>query len=95
MFFEKRLKTIRELLREVETLDADAGIRILGSFDGKNCFVFVSRTPRGYAAMVYARKKSSPGHPGRRVASVEFDGERETEGFIKQIAGEPVRAFVY
>ncbi len=94
LFFEKRVSTLSALLREVDLLDLDSGIRTLGDYKGmKKQFVFVTRSPHdAYTAMVYEKAGRFPGH---RLAVKEFATKGELAGFLRRSVSRPVEAFVY
>ncbi len=95
MFYEKTVDSFTKLMREVALLDSDAGVRIVGLSDGVPCFVFLSRTPNGYAAMVYEIKVGKEKSPGRRLESREFGTRTELRRFLERFTGDKVQAFVY
>jgi hypothetical protein len=91
--YERRVSTFSKLMDEVESLDADAGIRLEGRYAGKRCYVFVTRSPAGYAVMVYRRD-------GRfiesdRLFAGEFESARTLGEFLKGMTCRPFRAYVY
>lgn len=98
MFFEKSVGSFPQLLREVDLLDLDSGIRTFGDFKGKKKqFVFVTRSPHDtYTLMVYEKKPSGSGYAaGRRLLVREFEGKEELGEFMRGLVSKPVRAFVY
>ena len=94
MLYEKHVGSFNKLMKEVRMLDSDAGIRLLGTYKGKKCFVFVSRSAKGYAAVVCS-VRTAGSLPGRRILASEFDGVRGLQGFLKRLSGRPLEAYVY
>ena len=95
MFYEKRIGSLRELLEEAASLDADAGLRILGSYEGARCFVFVTRFGGRYTAMIYRRESGRREKAGRKMAVLEIDGVKELESLIRSVVPGKVTAFTY
>jgi len=97
-FFEKSVDSFPRLMKEVDLLDLDSGIRTFGDYEGKKKqFVFVTRSPNeGYVLMVYAKKKGAGTPvPGTRLLVKEFRTRQELGEFMKSTLSRPVRAFVY
>ena len=40
---KKKLNSFPQLIRELDVIDLDAGVRAIGKFKGKKCFVFVTK----------------------------------------------------
>lgn len=95
MLYERRVDTFARLMKEVRRLDSDAGIRLLGTYKGRRCLVFVSRSAVGYAAIVCSLLKAPDVAPGRKILAVEFDQTRELGKFLQSLTGEQVQAYVY
>jgi hypothetical protein len=66
LIFEKTVSSFPKLMKEVDLLDLDSGIRTFGNYLGrKRQFVFVTRSPHdSYTLMVYGRKERSTGGVG-------------------------------
>ena len=95
MFYERRIGSLAALVREAETMDADAGIRMAGRLAGRRCYAFVSRFGHRYTVMVY-EKKARDGHGlGRRLASEELEGITGLEAFLRKIVSGKLEAFAY
>lgn len=98
MFFEKSVDSFPKLMKEVDWLDLDSGIRTFGDYDGrKKQFVFVTRSPHdGYTLMVY-EKKANAGKsiPGERLFVKEFQTKEALGEFMWSLLSRPVKAFVY
>ena len=95
MFYERKVGSMTELMKEIRRLDSDAGVRLLGTYEGRRCLVFVSRTPQGFAAIVCSAVGGSSPVPGRRLIASEFKGDRDLQVFLRKLSGEKTRAFVY
>jgi hypothetical protein len=94
MFYEKRVTSLRALMREVSTMDSDAGIRVIGRYGGRRCYCFITRFGSVFTAMIYAR---SPGKeaPGSLLSSLELKGAAQLKRFLQEIVDPDVLAFVY
>ncbi len=98
MFFEKRVNSFPGLMKEVDLLDLDSGIRTFGDYEGKKRqFIFVTRSPHDtYTLMVYARKEGGKTPvPGKRLLVKEFKRKEELGEFMKSMLSRPISAFVY
>ena len=95
MFYEKRIGSIRELMDEASSLDADAGLRILGSYRGARCYVFVTRFGGRFTAMVYRREPGPRENVGSRVAVLETAKAEELEELFRTVTSGKVTAFTY
>ena len=98
MFFEKSVNSFPKLMKEVDLLDLDSGIRTFGDYkDRKRQFVFVTRSPHdSYTLMVYEKKPSGSGYAaGKRLLVKEFQKKEDLGEFMRVILSRPVSAFVY
>lgn len=95
MFYEKKVDSFRGLMKEIRQLDSDAGIRLLAVYEGKKCFVFVSKSVKGYAIMVYSTSRTDNPTPSRRLRSEEFARPSEVSNFLKGVIHGRVQAFAY
>jgi hypothetical protein len=98
LFFEKTVTSFSKLMREVDLLDLDSGIRTFGDYKGKKKqFVFVTRSPHdSYVLMVYEKKTGgSYPVPGKRLLVKEFWKKEDLGEFMRSSLSKPVRAFVY
>jgi hypothetical protein len=93
LFFEKGVSSFPRLMREVDLLDLDSGIRTFGDYK----FVFVTRSPHdSYTLMVYERKPSDSGYAaGKRLLVKEFKEKEDLGEFMRALLSRPVKAFVY
>jgi hypothetical protein len=98
LFFEKTVGSFPSLMKEIDWLDLDSGIRTFGDYSGKKKqFVFVTRSPHdGYTLMVY-EKKAHAGKtvPGKRLFVKEFQTKGALSEFMQGLLSRPVKAFIY
>jgi hypothetical protein len=98
LLYEKRVSSFAKLMKEVDLLDLDSGIRTFGDYKGKKGrFVFVTRSPHdGYTLMVYEKKAGAKNPvPGERLFVKEFERKEDLEKLMRTLLSTPVRAFVY
>jgi hypothetical protein len=97
LFFEKKVDSFSDLMKEVDLLDLDSGIRMSGDYGGKKRqFVFVTRSPHDtYTLMVYSKTGKSRPLPGRRLLVKEFNSKKALADFLKNTLSKPIEAFVY
>jgi len=95
LFYERRIGGLAALVREAETMDSDAGIRVAGRFAGRRCYAFVTRFGSRYTVMVYERKAGSEGGLGRRLASEELESVEGLKVLFRKIAPGRIEAFAY
>jgi len=95
MLYEKRVGSFTRLMKEIRILDSDAGIRMLGTYRGKKCLVFLSKSAGGFTAIVCAVSGTRNPLPGRRLLAVEFAHMSELAKFLRSVTTGHVQAFVY
>jgi hypothetical protein len=98
LFYEKRVNSFAKLMKEVDLLDLDSGIRTFGDYEGKKGqFVFVTRSPHdSYTLMVYEKKAGTKTPvPGERLLVKEFERKDDLEESMGALLSKPVKAFVY
>lgn len=96
MLYEKKLSSFPKLVDELRILDLDAGIRAIGKYESKKCFVFVTRSLNGYTVALYGIKSSGKERlPERRLLIKELSGLSEVETFLADVVVKPVEAFAY
>lgn len=95
--YEKRLSSLSELSDELKTLDADGGIRIRGTFEGRPCFVFVTKYKDEFGVSVYSIRKGGTGLevPERPLEFRHFSKSFEVIEFVKGVALEPLEVCSY
>lgn len=96
MIYEKKLNSFPEIVAELGILDLDAGIRAVGKYKSKKCYVFVTRSANGFTSLVYSIKSSKKESlPDKRLLAKEFPDLKATEEFLGQIVAKPVKASAY
>ena len=95
LFYERRIGSLSAVMKEAETMDADAGIRVVGRFGGRRCYAFVSRFGPRYTVMVYERRSGRKDGLGKRLATEEVAGTDQLKGFLKGIVTGKVEAYAY
>jgi len=93
--YEKQVRSLAGLRREIRRLDSDAGIRVVGLYRKRPCFAFVTRFVGSYTVMVYERKEAKAPKVGKRLLSKEFDSPEELDAFLLGITSEKVHAYIY
>jgi len=94
-FYEKRIRSFDKLMSELQRLDSDSGVRVVGSYFKRECFAFLTRSGGVYTVMIYERKDRRAPALGARILLREFKSVDYLEGFLRQIARKEVKAFVY
>jgi hypothetical protein len=96
MIYEKRIVSFPKLMSEIRRLDSDAGIRMICNYEGRRCFLFLTKSIGGYVVMVHAivgdPKRPAPGD---RLLAQEFSGAAEVEQFLRSVARDRLDAFAY
>ena len=83
-------------MHEVNLLDLDSGMRIYGKYEGKRCYIFVTRSLHGHTLMIYGTKsRGNEPEPSTRMYVKEFEHPEELEKFLHTVVTRPVKAFVY
>jgi hypothetical protein len=96
LIYEKKLNSLPEVSRELSILDLDAGIRAIGKYKGKKCYVFVTRSPNGFTSLLYSIKTVKKENlPDKRLLAKEFPDLSGTEEFLAQVIAKPVKALSY
>lgn len=96
MFYEKRIGSFPQLMREIRRLDSDAGIRAICSYDGRRCYLFLTKSIDGYVVMIHAvAGTSSRPTPGDRLLVKEFPRSSEVEKFLQTVIRGRLEAFAY
>jgi hypothetical protein len=96
LIYEKKLGSFQEIVRELSILDLDAGIRAVGKYKAKKCYVFVTRSANGFTSLVYSIKSSKKESlPDKRLLAKEFPDLKGTEEFLAQLVTKPVKASAY
>ena len=95
MLYERRIDSFKALIDEAASMDADAGLRILGELDGESCYAFVTRFGKSYTIMIYERRTKKRENLGRRVAAEEVRGLNQLRSMLRELVPGRVRAFAY
>lgn len=96
MIYEKKLNSFPEIVRELGILDLDAGIRAVGKYKSKKCYVFITRSANGFTSLVYSIKSSGKESlPDKRLLAKEFDNVQAAEAFLEEVVAKPVKASAY
>ena len=96
MLYEKKIDSFSVLERELQQLDSDAGVRLVGTYRNRPCFLFVTRFVGRYTAMLYVKGGSvrAP-RVGRRIMAREFESLEELVKFLTGIAHGKIEAYLY
>lgn len=96
MIYEKKLNSFSEIVRELGIMDLDAGIRAVGKYKSKKCYVFVTRSANGFTSLLYSIKSSKKESlPDKRLLAKEFPDLKTTEEFLAEVVAKPVKASAY
>ena len=95
LFYEKRVSTFRALIKAVEVLDADAGIRVVGRYGEAKCFGFITRFGGRFTILIYKARGPRDSTPGRLLASKEMRGTAELAKLLAEITKGGVNAYIY
>lgn len=96
MVYEKRLRSFKDLAKEIRSLELDGGIRIQGKYDGKRSLIFVTKPAGKYAVAVYTTKPTkSTEAMGKRTLIREFDDSSQVERFLTPLIKRSVEAYSY
>jgi hypothetical protein len=96
LIYEKKLNSFPEIMRELSILDLDAGIRAMGKYKAKKCFVFITRSANGFTSLVYSIKSSKKESlPDKRLLAKELPDLKSAEEFLAEIVVKPVKASSY
>jgi len=95
LLYETLLESLSAIIEEAVSMDADAGIRVEGKFNGKRCYAFVTRFGRRYAVMIYERRAGRVDGLGRRLAAEELGGPEALGSLLRKLLPRRVRAYVY
>lgn len=96
LIYEKKLNSLPEIVREISILDPDAGVRAVGKYKGRKCYVFVTRSFKGFTSLVYSTKTvKKESLPDKRLLAKEFSDVKGVEEFLTEIVARPVKALAY
>jgi hypothetical protein len=94
LLYERKIDSFRALIVEARNMDADAGLRILGTYDGRSSYVFVTRFGPTYTAMVYEKLPGARA-VGRRLEVMERLELKDLESLLKKLVPGRITAFSY
>jgi hypothetical protein len=95
LFYEKRIRSFNNLMLELRRLDSDSGVRIVGSYQKRKCFAFVTRSGGVYTVMIYERKENKKPALGARILSKEINSVDDLRQFLGNIGQKEIDAYVY
>lgn len=95
LFYEKRVSTFRALIKAVEVLDADSGVRVVGRYGKAKCYAFITRFGDRFTILVYQTRDARGGAMGRLLASKETKGTAELAGLLSEMTKGGVDAYIY
>jgi hypothetical protein len=96
LIYEKKLDSFPEIVRELTILDLDAGIRAVGKYKSKKCFVFITRSANGFTSLLYSIKSAGKESlPDKRLLAKEFVDVKSAEAFLEEVVAKPVKASAY
>jgi len=77
-------------------MDLDSGLRIRGRYNGRNAFLFVTKSAEGYAVAIYGlKRKGKATLPEKQLLIKEFNSDGEVGKLIAQTATKPLSAYSY
>lgn len=99
-FSERRIRSLRELRKVVDSLDLDEGVRVLGRFEELRGggFIFINKSSNLYcvntAERIYSEEMGT--HvPGGREEFLYFKTAEETIRYVEKNAAKPLEAWSY
>jgi hypothetical protein len=95
LVYEKRLRSLSAMRRELESLDGDAGVRVAGRYGGVGCLAFVTRFGRTYTVLVCSARDGRGLAPREKLETREFTDLEKVMAMLKSISGPKVDAYAY
>jgi hypothetical protein len=96
MFQEKKITSFPQLIKELGVIDYDAGVRAIGKYKAKKCFVFVTRSTKGFTSVLCSVKRAGKESvPDKRLLAKEFETVQDLEKFLAEFVAKPIVAFEY
>jgi hypothetical protein len=97
LVFEKRLDAMPELAEELKNLDFDGGVRVLGSYAGEPCFIFITKAEGMFTVALYTRKKGDSGIeiPDHRLMLKDYEHVGNLMKFLEGEVLLPLEAYSY
>lgn len=96
MFQEKKITSFSQLISELDIIDFDAGVRAIGKYKSKKCFIFVTRSANGFTSVLCSMKRAGKDYvPDKRLLAKEFGTIQDLQKFLGDYVRKPVVAFEY
>ena len=96
MLYEKRINSFAGIMSELGALDPDGGVRSVGRFNSRKCFVFVTRSAEIYTVALYSIKSVRKEKlPDKRLLVKAFANIQNLEKFLSGVVSKPVRGAAY
>ncbi|MDA4113374.1 MAG: hypothetical protein OK474_04940 [Thaumarchaeota archaeon] len=96
MLYEKKIDSFPQLINDIGVMDQDAGIRAIGKYKAKKCFVFVTRSLNGFTSILCSMKRSGKETiPDKRLLAKEFENLQDLEKFLTEVVAKPLVASEY
>ena len=96
MFYEKKIGSVPQLMGELDSMDLDAGVRAIGKYKAKKCFVFVTRSANGFTSVLCSMKRAGKESiPDKRLLAKDLATLEDLERFLTEVVSKPVVAFSY
>jgi hypothetical protein len=96
LFQEKKIGSFPQLISELDVIDYDAGVRTFGKYKAKKCFIFVTRSAKGFTSVLCSMKRAGKDFvPDKKLMAKEFESLQELEKFLAEYIAKPVVAFEY
>jgi hypothetical protein len=96
LLYEKKIDSFPQLISDLGVLDQDAGIRAVGKYKAKKCFVFVTRSENGFTSILCSTKRSGrESIPDKRLLAKEFENLQDLEKFLTEVVAKPLVASEY
>ena len=96
MLYEKKINSFPKMLSEIGLLDTDSGMRSIGRFSSRKCFIFVTKSVNVYTVALYSMKSVKKENlPDKRLLVKEFSNLSDLEKFLSGIVAKPVAAVAY
>jgi hypothetical protein len=95
LVYEKRLRSLSAVRRELESLDGDAGVRVAGRYGGVGCLAFVTRFGSTYTVLVCSVGDERRGVPREKLETREFTDLEMVVAMLKSISGPNVEGYAY
>jgi len=96
LLYEKKISSFSQLIGELDVIDLDGGVRTVGKFKGKKCFVFVTKSANGFTSILCSMKRAGKESiPDKRLFAKEFATIQDLEEFLAEVVAKPVVASEY